>query len=90
MSKTSNSLIAKLEELDERFSEIEEQISDLAVASDVKRHVPLSKEQGKLKPIVSKYREYKEMLGGIGEAEAMLKEPGLEEEMRKGEKSSAK
>lgn len=82
MSKTKDNLIAKLEELESRFVQIEEEIADPAVASDVNKFVPLGKEQGKLRPIVTKYREYKEMLAGIAGAEAMLKEPGLEEEMR--------
>jgi peptide chain release factor 1 len=82
MSRTEDSLIAKLEELESRFVQIEEEISDPVVASDVNKFVPLSKEQGKLRPMVTKYREYKGLLKGIGEAEAMLEEPGLEEEMQ--------
>jgi len=77
-----DSLIAKLEELESRFVQIEEEISDPVVASDVNKFVPLSKEQGKLRPMVTKYQEYKGLLEGIAEAEAMLEEPGLEDEMR--------
>ncbi|RKY09671.1 MAG: peptide chain release factor 1, partial [Planctomycetota bacterium] len=59
MSQQDNSLLAKLDELDERYVEIERQISAPDVASDADKFIPLSKEQGKLKPIVAKYREYK-------------------------------
>ncbi len=82
MSKTEDNLIMKLDELEQRFVQIDEEISDPAVASDVNKFIPLNKEQGKLRPMVTKYREYKGLLEGIGEAEAMLEEPGLEEEMR--------
>ena len=82
MSKTRDNLIMKLDELESRFVQIEEEISDPAVASDVNKFIPLNKEQGKLRPMVTKYREYKGLLEGIGEAEAMLREPELDEEMR--------
>ncbi len=41
MSKTKDSLIAKLEELESRFVQIAEEISDPVVASDVNKFVPL-------------------------------------------------
>lgn len=82
MSKTNDSLITKLEEFESRFVQIEKEISDPAVACDVNKFVPLGKEQGKLKPMVTKYREYKGMLEGISDAQAMLEEPGLDEEMK--------
>jgi peptide chain release factor 1 len=82
MSKTEDNLIVKLEELESRFVQIDEEISDPVVASDVNKFVPLGKEQGKLRPIVTKYREYKGLLEGIGEAEVILEEPRLDEEMR--------
>jgi len=80
MSKQKNNLLAKLDELDGRYAEIERQINDPAVASDAAKFIPLSKEQGKLRPIVAKYREYKDVLAGIGDAEAMLEDPSLDDD----------
>ncbi len=78
MSQHENSLLAKLEELDGRYSEIDRQISDPVVASDAGKFIPLSKEQGKLRPMVSKYREYKEVLSGIADTQSLLDDEKLE------------
>ena len=82
MSSEKDNLSAKLDELDGRYSEIERQISDPSVAADVGKVIALSKEQSKLKTMVTKYREYKEVLEGICQAEAMLGDESLEEELR--------
>jgi len=80
MSEQDNSLLAKLDELDGRYAEIERQISDPAVASDADKFIPLSKEQGKLRAMVSKYREYKGVLAGIADTQSLLDDEKLEED----------
>jgi peptide chain release factor 1 len=82
VSEEKDSLTAKLEELDGRYGEIDRQLSDPSVSSDVGKVVALSKEQGKLKPMVMKYREYKAALEEIEQARVMLEDESLEEEMR--------
>ncbi|MCD6393001.1 MAG: peptide chain release factor 1 [Planctomycetes bacterium] len=82
MSQQQDSLLSKLDELDNRYAEIDRQISDPAVASDVAKYVPLAKEQGKLKSIVEKYRQYKEVVAGIVDAETMLADPEIEDDFR--------
>ncbi len=82
MSEEDKSMLAKLDELDGRYAEIERQISDPAVASDADRFIPLSKELGKLKPIVSRYREYKGVLAGIVDAQSLLADEKLEADFR--------
>ena len=82
MSEENKNLLAKLDELDERYSEIERQISDPSVASDANRFIPLSKEQGKLKPVVSRYHEYKKMVSGFADAESLLADESLDAEFR--------
>ena len=72
----------KLDELDDRYTEIDRQISDPAIASDIAKVVPLAKEQGKLKSMVTRYRKYKEVLAGIADAETMLQDPDLDDEFR--------
>ncbi|MBN1360164.1 MAG: peptide chain release factor 1 [Sedimentisphaerales bacterium] len=82
MGETRNSVLAKLEQIDARHAEIERQISDPAVAKDPARLVALSKEQGKLKSMVSKYRQYKKAVAGIAEAEQLLSDPGAEADLK--------
>ncbi|MHC4572475.1 MAG: PCRF domain-containing protein [Planctomycetota bacterium] len=65
MAKEKEPLLAKLDELDARFSQIEEQIAEPTIASDSAKLVALSKEQGKLRTVVEKYREYKKTVAGI-------------------------
>ena len=69
MIEENTNLIAKLDALDKRYSEIAEQINDPAVSTDPNKLIPLSKEQGKLRILVGNYREYKKLLAGIVDAE---------------------
>ena len=82
MSQQQDSLLSKLDELDNRYAEIDRQVSDPAVASDVAKYIPLAKEQGKIKSIVEKYRQYKEVASGIVDAETMLADPEIEDDFR--------
>lgn len=82
MTEATRSLLAKLDELEARFEQIERQISDPAVAGDSARVVALSKEKGKLKSLVSKHRQYKATLSGIEDAERMANDETLDEDFR--------
>ncbi len=82
MSAQNKGLFAKLEELDGRLCDIESQMQDPAIASDINKVIPLSKEQAKLSPMVSRYRKYKECLAGIADAETMLADPDLDEDYK--------
>ncbi len=82
MAGEKDSLLAKLDELDARFCQIEEQIAEPAIAGDSARLIALSKEQGKLKTIVTKYREYKKAIAGIEDAEQVVKDSEAEEDFR--------
>ncbi|MHC4417420.1 MAG: peptide chain release factor 1 [Planctomycetota bacterium] len=75
-------ILAKLDELEARFCEIERQISEPAVASDSTKLIALSKEQGKLKTIVAKYRECKRTMANIEDAEQILQDDTVDEEFR--------
>ena len=80
MAEKKDSLLAKLDEFEARYSEIEKQIAEPAVACDSARLIALSKEQGKLKAIVAKYREYKTTVAGIEDAEQILKDSTVDED----------
>jgi len=77
-----NNLLSKLDEIEARYSGIEKQISEPAVATDSARLISLSKEQGKLKAIVTKYREYKKTALGIKEAEQILADNSVDEDFK--------
>lgn len=82
MSDANTAVLKKLEELDGRCLEIVEQINDPAVSSDPKKLIPLSKEQGKLMPLVSRYREYKDITLQLDEAKAIISDPSQDAEFR--------
>jgi peptide chain release factor 1 len=82
MSNEQDNLLAKLDEIDARYAEIERQISDPAVAREPTKLVALSKERGKLQSIVTKYREYKKMVAGIEDARQMAEDPAAEPDLR--------
>jgi len=82
MAERKDSLLAKLDELDGRYGEINKQLSDTAIAADSAKLIVLSKEQGKLKSIVTRYREYKKTLAGIKDAKDILEDTGAEEELK--------
>lgn len=82
MAKGNEALIAKLDELDGRYAEIDELMQKPEVTSDSVQLISLSKEQGKLRSIVSKYREYKKVLEGIAESEHMLGDDEAEAELK--------
>lgn len=92
MANNSNNkaLLTKLEQLDQRCRDIEQQVSDPAVASNAARFVPLAKEQGKLMPIVSRYRQYRKLSGQLEEAQTILADPASDAEFRELAQSEAR
>jgi peptide chain release factor 1 len=74
MSRTQQSVLAKLDEIDTRYDEIEKQISDPVIAQVPTKLIALSKEQGKIRSMVTKYREYKKATAGIEDARQMLED----------------
>jgi len=79
MSEQNERLLAKLDELDERYVNLEQQIFDPEIASVASKVIPLTKEQSKLRPIVSQYRDYKKAVDAIEQAREMLEDPDLGE-----------
>ncbi len=82
MSESENGIIAKLNEIDKRYSEIDAEISKPEIASDPTKLVALSREQGKIKAIVSKYRDYKKALSQIEEAQQILSDAQADEDLK--------
>jgi len=82
MSQTQHSVLAKLDEIDARYSEIDKQISDPEIAQNPTRLIALSKEQGKIRSMVTKYREYKKAATGIEDARTMLDDETVEPDFK--------
>ena len=82
MAEVKDALLGKLDELEQRYKEIEKQIADPAIASSSAKLIALSKEQGKLKTTVAKYRQYKKILAEIKDAEQVLNDSTADEDFR--------
>ncbi|MBN1975492.1 MAG: peptide chain release factor 1 [Sedimentisphaerales bacterium] len=82
MSESKDNILAKLDEIDNRYSEIEAQISTPEIAGDSLKLVALSKEQGKSKAVVSKYREYKKLTSQIAESQQILSDTSADEDLK--------
>jgi peptide chain release factor 1 len=79
MADANASVLKKLAELDARYVETEAAINDPEISQDANKLIPLSKEQGKLKPLVSRYRSYRKLTAQLEDAQAMLDDPEMKE-----------
>jgi peptide chain release factor 1 len=82
MPEENNSLLTKLSEMENRHDEIEKLISDPAIAANSAKVISLSKEKGKLKTIVAKYREYKKAAAGLEDARQIIEDASTDEDFR--------
>ena len=83
----------QLQAVEDRYEELGELLSDPDVVSDTKRFMELSKEEASTRDTVTAYREYKQVLQNIVDAEEMIKESSGDadlEEMAKQELKDAK
>jgi len=77
-----DTLLAKLDELDKRFSAVSEQMNDPAVAADGVKIIALARERSKLAKIVEPYREYKQTAKHRDDAQALLDDSATDRELR--------
>jgi peptide chain release factor 1 len=80
-------MLDKLKEIENRFLEVEKDLSNPEVTKDMKKYTSLNKEYKSLGKIVEKYIEYKGVLSGLDDARMILNEEKDEEfkEMAKAE-----
>jgi peptide chain release factor 1 len=71
----------KLENINRRFQEIEEQIATPEIVSDRKQLQKLAQERAGIEDVVEKYREYQRISKSLDETKAMLHDD-LDEDMR--------
>ncbi|MCP4450335.1 MAG: peptide chain release factor 1 [Planctomycetes bacterium] len=82
MAVNNESLLNKLEQINQRHLEIEGLISDPTVASNATQLIALSKEQGGLRRIVTEYRKYLSSKSQIEEAKTILADPNADAEYK--------
>jgi peptide chain release factor 1 len=63
----------RLEAYVNRYNEVERQLSDMNVVSDIKKLQELGKERAQITPIIEKYKKYKELIKQIEDNEEILK-----------------
>ena len=70
----------RLEQMEKRYQELNEQIAMPEVVSDIKKLRTLARERAIVEPIATKYQEYKATSKALEETKTMLND-GLDEEM---------
>ena len=71
----------KLDKIEKRYQELEEQMATPEIASDRKQLEKLARERASIEDVVTKYRRYKATLKSLEETRAMLQE-NLDSEMK--------
>jgi peptide chain release factor 1 len=74
-------MLDKLLEIKKKSDQIQEQLNDPNVMSDMKRYIRLSKEFKDLQPIVDAYKAYKDVIEGISSTKDILRHD-KDDEMR--------
>lgn len=82
MSDANSAIIRKLNEFDSRYAELEAQLMDPEVTSNHLTIASLTKEQGKLRDVVTKYRDYKELISQIEQAKAIIADAEADAEFK--------
>ncbi len=62
----------RLDELDQRYAELEGQINDPEFSSDYQRYMAAAKSRNEIEPVVLTYRKYLQVLADIPEAETLI------------------
>ena len=72
-------MIERLENIEKRYLELNEEIMKPEVLSDIKKTLELTREQAGLKDAYEAYQEFKKVEEGIVEAKELVKDPELGE-----------
>ncbi len=75
-------LLDKLDELNKKFQQIEQEMNSPEVASNPDKIVKLSKEHGKLSQIITPYRKYLEIEEQINQAQAIIEDDSSDSEFK--------
>ena len=66
-----------LEQIEQHYNEITEELTKPEVLNDIKKTRELSKELSELEDVVSCFKEYKKVLENLEDTKEMLKDPDL-------------
>lgn len=72
----------KLKEVEAKYNDISERLTDPAVISDNDRYKKLMREHKQLTPIIDKFHEYEVAKANFDEAKALLDDGGLEKDFK--------
>jgi len=82
MSDERDHLLTLLDEIEARYGQIDQQISDPAIGKEPAKLVALSKERGRIKSIILKYREYKKAAADIDSARQIAEDATADPDFR--------
>lgn len=82
VQNVDDKLIAKLEELAERYEDLNRRLSDPEVATNPVQSVPLAREAGRLRRIVDPYFEFRKIKVQLAEARAIIDDTSQDSELR--------
>ncbi len=63
---------SKLDEIERRFDELSAQMNDPALSSDYQRYMAAAKASKEIEPVAAAYKEYKQLVADIPEAEELV------------------
>ena len=72
-------MLERLEVIEKRYDEIQKELSNPDVYSNMNKMKSLSKEASDLEETVNAYHEYKKILSGIEDTKEMIKDPEMSE-----------
>jgi peptide chain release factor 1 len=75
-------LIGKLHDAEARYADLNAELADPEILSDNKRYQKAAKAHSDLGEIVTQYQQYKEIEKSLNETRAMLREAGMDSEMK--------
>ncbi len=75
-------MLEELEEINEKYRQLTESLSDPSVVSDPQKIKKAAKERADLEPIVKKYEEYRKIIKGIQDSEGILKDSSADPDLR--------
>jgi peptide chain release factor 1 len=75
-------MFSKLEDIEKKYEELQERISDPGIVSDMTRYRETMKSVAEIEEVVRKYREWKRMSRSIQETREMLAALDAEDELR--------
>jgi peptide chain release factor 1 len=82
MPEANTPLITKLTSVEARFDELQKQMENPDIACDSTKLIAMAKEQGKIKGLVAKFRDYKKAAEGATHAEQLINNTSTEAELK--------